>query len=62
MVQVSRSKKSNDQPEENLPDHYQIWWGIQEKIQDAKERSKTESPEKDQKVENSPKSDSTKRK
>jgi len=51
-----------NQPEENLPDHYQIWWGIQEKIQDAKERSKTESPKKDQKVENSSKTDSTKRK
>ena len=51
-----------NQPEENLPDHYQIWLGIQEKIQDAKEGSKTESPEKDQKAENSPKSDLTKRK
>ena len=61
-------EESLHQPQENLPDHYLIWLGIQQKlqdeiqgkIQDDKERSKTESPEKDQ--EESPKADSAKRK
>ena len=29
-------EKNLNQPQENLPDHYQIWLGIQEKIQDAR--------------------------